>query len=262
MNTINGLNQIGIGLKILGSWIKTEAIEGADKIARNNPMVRVFLDSPIGSDIEKEVEKAYATAWYKKIKDTFIGRLPDEVIIPLGKLIGQGTARILDMTKLNYQLAKGWITTIQYRNELTKRTLCGVATVIDKGWLIVRPIVKKGLKGVLEYIGVPEEVAKKAARHCTLALGLAKKEIAKFLRSEKVIEVTQNIVNTISEGVVKVVETGKRVSEKTTEVITNIASTAGKTVKALYEDAKTTLKKGYDTIKKTVKGWFNRMVTA
>ena len=114
----------------------------------------------------------------------------------------------------------------------------------------------------MEYIGVPEEVAKKAARHCTLALGLAKKEIAKFLRCEKVIEVTQNIVNTVSEGVVKVVEAGKRVSEKTTEVITNIASAAGKTVKALYEDAKTTLKKGCDTMQKTVKAWFKRMVTA
>ena len=114
---MNGLTQIGVGLKILGSWIKTEAIEGADRIARDNPMVRVFLDSPIGSDIEKEVEKAYSTAWYKKIKSTSIGKLPDEVIIPLGKLIGQGTARVLDMTKLNYQLAKGWITAIQYRNE-------------------------------------------------------------------------------------------------------------------------------------------------
>ncbi len=57
-------------------------------------------------------------------------------------------------------------------------------------------------------------------------------------------------------------EAGKRVSEKTTEVITNIASAAGKTVKALYEDAKTTLKKGCDTMQKTVKAWFKRMVTA
>lgn len=262
MNTINGLNQIGIGLKILGSWIKTEAIEGADKIARNNPMIRVFLDSPIGSNIEKEVEKAYSAAWYKKIKSTIIGKLPDKVIVSLGKLIGQGTARVLDMTKLNYQLAKGWITITQYKSELTKRTLCGVATVIDKGWLIVRPLVKKGLKEVLGYIGVPEEAAKKAANCCTLALGLAKKEIAKFLRSERRIEVTQNIVNTISEGVVKVVEAGKKVSEKTTEVIRNIANAAGKTVKALYEDAKTTLKREYDTIKSKVKSWFKRMVTA
>lgn len=262
MNAMNGLSQIGVGLKILGSWIKTETIEGADKIAKNNPMVRVFLDSPIGSDIEKEVEKAYAAAWYKKIKDTFIGRLPDAMTVSLGKLIGQGTTRVLDITKLNYQLAKGWITAIQYRNELTKRTLCGIATVIDKGWLVVRPIVKKGLKGVLEYIGIPEGAAKKAARCCTLALGLAKKEIAKFLRSEKVIEVTQNIVNTVSEGVVKVVEAGKKVNKKTTELITNIATATGKTVKTLYEGAKTTLKKGYDTVKSIVKGWCKRLIPA
>lgn len=247
---MNGLTQIGIGLKALGSWIKTEIIEGADKTARNNPMIRVFLDSPIGSDIEKEVEKAYSAAWYKKIKGTFMGKLSDTTAISLGKLIGQGTARVLDMTKLNYQLAKGWITAIQYRNELTKRTLCGVATVIDKGWLVVRPIVKKGVKGVLEYIGMPEVAAKKATKYCTLALGLAKKEVAEFLRSKKVIEVTQNIVNTVSEGVIKVVEAGEKVSEKIAEVITNLATSTGKTAKEFikgtkefYKGSKTTLKK-------------------
>lgn len=264
MSVINGLTQIGVGLKAIGSWVKTKTIEGADKIARDNPMVRVFLDSPIGSNIEKEVEKAYSTAWYKKIKETFIGRkLPDEVTVALGKLIGQGSARVLDMTKLNYQLAKGWITTIQYRNELTKRTLCGISTMIDKGWIVTRPLLKKGLHGVLAVIGVPENLAEKAASVCSHALGLVKDKVAEFFRSEKVVEVAQNMVNTISEGIIKVVNAGKKIGakirEKTTEVLTSIATTAKETVNALYEGAKTTLRtveKGYET----VKGWCKRLI--
>lgn len=256
MNAINGLIKIGVGVKTLNSWIKTKAIEGADNIARNNPMVRIFLDSPIGSNIEKEVEKAYSTSWYKKIKSTIIGKLPDSVSVSLGKLIGQGTARVLDMTKLNYQLAKGWISAIQYRNELTKRTLCGTSTIINRGWALVRPFIQKGLQGILQYIGVPEGFAHKAATACSHALGLVKKEVSEFIKSDKVIEVTQNIVNAVSEGIVLVKEAGKAIVKKTTEVITTIATAAGKTVTALYEGAKSVGKKMYDS----AKGFFKRLI--
>lgn len=262
MSAINGLIKIGVGVKTLNSWIKTKAIEGADKIARNNPMVRIFLDSPIGSNIEKEVEKAYSTSRYKKIKSTIIGKLPDSVSVSLGKLIGQGTARVLDMVKLNYQLAKGWINSIQYRSELTKRTLCGISTILDKGWTVVRPFIQKGLQGILQHIGVTDEFAHKAATACSHALGLVKKEVSEFIKSDKVIEVTQNIVNAVSEGIVLVKEAGKAIVKKTTEVITTIATAAKKGVQALYEGAKTTLKAGYDTIKSKVTGWWKKVTSA
>lgn len=259
MGLFEGLNQMGAGLQILWSWSKAKMIQGVDLVAQKNPMMRIYLDTPVGHPIEKEVEKAYSAACYKKIRSTAIGQWSDKLSIGLGKMIGQTSARILDFTKLNYQLATGKILLVPYLDEVTKRTLCGAAAVIDKGWAFIAPVVKNGLKGALGYVGLDLETAEKVSQAVSIGIAFTKSKVVDFMRDSKTIEVTQKAVRLVAEGVKTVVKKAKTVCQKVVKTVESVATVVKTTVGNLWEGAKNLLDSAKETIAEGVRSFAKKL---
>lgn len=257
MSLFSGLNKLGVGLQTLWAWSKAKVIEGVDNVARKNPMVRIFLDTPIGHPIEQEVEKAYSTACYKKIRSTAIGQWSEKLSRGLGKMIGQTSARILDLTKLNYLLTTGKITLTRYLDEMTKRTLCGAAAIIDKGWAVISPFVKNGLKGLLGFMGMDFLTAEYISQAVNIGITLAKDKIVAFVRSSKTIVVAQKVVCFIAEGVKDTVEGAKAEYKKVVKAVKKVATAAKTKVINLYNGAKRVLGSMADTVGDVVEKLFS-----
>lgn len=238
MGVFEGLNKMGAGLQALWSWSKAKTIQGIDKAAQNNPMMRIYLDTPIGHSIEKEVEKAYSAACYKTIRNLVVGQWSEKLSRGLGKLIGQASARVMDFTKLNYHLVKGKITLIEYLNEATKRTLCGAAAVIDKGWAFIVPVVKNGLKAGLGFIGLDLATAEKAAQAISIGLSFVKGKVVNFIRDSKTVELAQKVVRVVAEGAKTVIKGATTVCQKVAKTMDKVATVAKTTMNGLWEGAK------------------------
>jgi len=238
MSRLSGSTQIETGIKMLWSLAKIKFIEAIDNKKSNNPLLRVFFDSDLGSPVEKAVEQAYSMSTYEAIKDKLPNwNIADKAAKSLGGILGKLSAKVLDVAKLNYKYFKGQITSTQYTYEITKRTLCTAAAVIDKSWDWIGDKVKGGTIGILNSLGVPIETAEFITDSVGAIFNVVKEPFLNFIKSEKTAKFVAEGVQKVIGGIKKVINSAK---EKIPPIVEKIADSIGIGVKKVVEVAKNT----------------------
>ncbi len=219
MKTLIGMLQIETGAKMIWSCKKVFT-EFIDSRKCNNPLLRMYFDSDLGSPIEQTLEQTYAYASYETIKHC----LPENSCCNnfaeiLGNTLARLSIKVLDVTKLNYKYFNGHINFAKYNYELTKRTLCTIATVIDNGWFFIKQPMNKGICGVLVFLQIDKESAQYFADITCNFISMAKHLITKQLRSEEVINFVSKGVQKIATGIIHLKDKAQATIKKISQIL-------------------------------------------
>lgn len=119
--------RLGSALRCVGKALKWAHESIVDTAAAINPALRVYYDSELGSPIEKEIEKGVSASVYNTITEAFPKwEWTQKIGAKVGAWIAQATTKVMDASKLTYQIGKGRINADRAYREIAKRTAAGV----------------------------------------------------------------------------------------------------------------------------------------
>lgn len=132
-----------------------------EKKQSENPLFRMFLDTPLGDELEKKTEEVLAASYYSAIHEKIgdLGGLSKHI----GTIIAHTTCVALDRAKLMYQYSKGMISERKYYYEKSKRSISNAVSFIRMTNSITKPLVRVAAYKVLGKGSLVYVVASKAA---------------------------------------------------------------------------------------------------
>lgn len=258
--SVSGTTQIENGLKMIWSIAKINCVQAIDKSKTNNPLLRIYFDSDLGSPVEKSVEQAYAITLFEVIKENLPDwKIANKAAKVLGNALGKIAAKALDVAKLNYKYFKNQINIDQYTYEATKRTLCTVATLIDNSWDFIGNTIKGGTISILTYLGVDYNTAQNITEKASTVLNVIKPYVIAGIKSKKVVSLVAEGVKKVAAGVKKVVSVVSKNTERIPSVVTTIAQAIEKPVEKVISFAKETTKTIVDNSRKAGNWLLNKI---
>lgn len=200
-------------------------------------MMRMYYDSPLGSNIEQHCEKTMASATYNSIK-SYLPKceLTEKIAKFIGTRIAHHKIKIMDREKLKYQYCKGFIKEDQYLKESSKRFVAATGAFVDKGWLLIGKGLKKGSEAVMvQYFRMDPISAKKMSDGIWTVITLMKRPIKDYMRDNRFVEKVEQAVyrarKDFIDGTRKLVnyvdEKIDKAKEKTKEFADNVSQKLG-----------------------------------
>lgn len=158
-------------------------------------MMRMYYDSPLGSNIEQHCEKTMASATYNSIK-SYLPKceLTEKIAKFIGTRIAHHKIKIMDREKLKYKYCKGFIKEDQYLKESSKRFVAATGAFVDKGWLLIGKGLKKGSEAVMLSLGVDPILTKEMSDGIWTVITLMKRPIKDYMREKRFWEKTEQAV--------------------------------------------------------------------
>lgn len=148
-----------------------------EKRKNDNPLFRMFLDTPLGDELEKKTEEVLAASYYSAIHDKIgdLGGLSKHI----GTIIAHNTCVALDRAKLMYQYSKGMISEKKYYYEKSKRSISNAVSFIRMTNSITKPLVKVAAFKVFGKIPLVYVTASKAADYISKGVEKVANQISK-----------------------------------------------------------------------------------
>lgn len=157
MSSLSSKFSIAESLDRLSSWSKDMYVNRINsKIKRKkdtSPILRMYYDSPLSSNIEQTCEKIRASEIYHTIRK-FIpnndNELNEKVVKYMANRIAHIDIKRNDSSKLKYQYCKGIISHDEYLRESSKRFVIATITLVKK--VVTNIVTPKPIKKVLKPI--------------------------------------------------------------------------------------------------------------
>ncbi len=253
-NIFNGLNSIEILIRNLEKGT-------VDSIKKINPFMKMFFDSEMNSEIEKNAIISMTDAYYSTIVEITSGfGLSLEKAQALGSSIAHTISYTLGISKLIDKYFRGEINEDSYYSELSKRISIAALSLIKNNWDTLGNVLSGGLRGVLLFLGFDIWTVESCVTLAGNIGTLIKSRISTFFNSQKAqrfietgLRIAGSAFKVLTQVTEKIVETGKTAVKKTKEFVKK----AAEKIEVGYDKLCKSLKNGWNNIKIITRGSIN-----
>ena len=177
------------GVSTIEFFVRSNAMDMVDSISKIHPMMKVYFDSELGSDIENNALLAMSEALIWSI-EAFTEKGPMSNFRSIGVSIAQTLSKRMYFAKLIHHANTGRITAEQFYELAAEYIAAESVNVINQLWDVVGAelpqYISAGIQTVLEFFQVNPQTAELISGLIDSAANVAYSYVKKFLTQEKI----------------------------------------------------------------------------
>ena len=175
------------GVSTIEFFVRSKAMDMVDSISKIHPMMKVYFDSELGSDIENNALLAMSEALIWSI-EAFTEKGPMSNFRSIGVSIAQTLSKRMYFAKLIHHANTGRITAEQFYELAAEYIAAESVNVINQLWDVVGvelpQYLSAGIQKVLEFFEVDPQTAEWIAGLIDSAANVAYSYVKRFLTQE------------------------------------------------------------------------------
>lgn len=179
------------GVSTIEFFVRSKAMDMVDSISKIHPMIKLYFDSELGSEIESNTLLAMSEALIWSV-EAFTGKESMSKFHSIGVCIAQTLSKNMYFAKLIHQANTGRITAEQFYELAAEYISAESVNVINQLWDAVGADLPKylsaGIQKVLESLGVNFQMAEWIAGLVDSVTDVVYSYVKKFLTQEKIQE--------------------------------------------------------------------------
>lgn len=183
------------GVSTIEFFVRSKVMDMVDSISKIHPMMKVYFDSELGSDIENNALLAMSEALIWSI-EAFTEKGPMSNFRSIGVSIAQTLSKRMYFAKLIHHANTGRITAEQFYELAAEYIAAESVNVINQLWDVVGvelpQYLSAGIQKVLEFFEVDPQTAEWIAGLIDSAANVAYSYVKRFLTQEKIQEFVYN----------------------------------------------------------------------
>lgn len=177
------------GVSTIEFFVRSKAMDLVDSASKIHPMMKLYFDSELNSDIEKNALIAMSEAMIWSV-ETFTEKGPMSNFRSIGVSIAKTLSKRMYFAKLIHHANTGRITTEQFYESAAEYIAAESVNVINQLWDVfgaeIPQYLSAGIQKVLEFFEVDPQTAEWIAGLIDSATNMAYSYVKKFLTQEKI----------------------------------------------------------------------------
>ncbi len=191
------------GVSTIEFFVRSKALDLVDSVSKIHPMMKVYFDSELNSDIENNALLAMSEALIWSV-ETFTEKGPMSNFRSIGVSIAQTLSKRMYFAKLIHHANTGRITIEQFYEYASEYIAAESVNVINQLWDVIGAelpqYLSAGIQKVLEFFDVDPQTAEWIAGLIDSAINVAYSYVKKFLTQEKIQEFVYQAIKFIIES--------------------------------------------------------------
>ena len=196
------------GVSTIEFFVRSKAMDLVDSVSKIHPMMKLYFDSELNSDIENKALMAISEALIWSV-EAFTEKGPMSNFRSIGVSIAKTLSKRMYFAKLIHHANTGRIKTEQFYESAAEYIAAESVNVINQLWDVfgaeIPQYLSAGIQKVLEFFEVDPQTAEWLAGLIDSATNMAYSYVKKFLTQEKI----QKFVYT---AIKFTIESGRRLS--------------------------------------------------
>ena len=185
------------GVSTIEFFVRSKAMDMVDSVSKIHPMMKVYFDSELNSDIENNALLAMSEALIWSV-EAFTEKGPMSNFRSIGVSIAQTLNKRMYFAKLIHHANTGRITVEHFYELAAEYIAAESVNVINQLWDVVGAelpqYVSAGIQTVLEFFQVNPQTAELISGLIDSAANVAYSYVKKFLTQEKIQEFVYNVL--------------------------------------------------------------------
>lgn len=177
------------GVSTIEFFVRSKAMELVDSVSKIHPMLNLYFDSELNSDIENNALTAMSEAMIWSV-ETFTEKGPMSNFHSIGVSIAQTLSKRMYFAKLIHHANTGRITIEQFYEYASEYIAAETVNVINQLWDFVGAELPQylcsGAQQFLEFLGVSSQTSEWITGLIDSAVNVAYSYVKKFLTQEKI----------------------------------------------------------------------------
>lgn len=177
------------GVSTIEFFVRSKAIEMVDSVSKIHPMMKLYFDSELNSDIENNALIAMSEALIWSV-EAFTEKGPMSNFRSIGVGIAQTLSKRMYFAKLIHHANTGRITAEQFYEFAAEYIAAESVNVINQLWDVfgaeIPQYLSAGIQKVLEFFEVDSQTAEWIAGLIDSVTNMAYSYVKKFLTQEKI----------------------------------------------------------------------------
>lgn len=191
------------GVSTLEFFLRSKALDMVDSVSKIHPMIKVYFDSELNSDIENNALLAMSEALIWSV-ETFTEKGPMSNFRSVGVSIAQTLSKRMYFAKLIHHANTGRITIEEFYEYAAEYIAAESVNVINQLWDVIGAELPQylcaGIQKVLEFFEVDPQTAEWIAGLIDSAANVAYSYVKKFLTKEKIQEFVHDTLKFVFES--------------------------------------------------------------
>ena len=229
------------GVSTIEFFVRSKAMDLVDSVSNIHPMLKLYFDSKLNSDIENNALLAMSEAMIWSV-ETFTEKGPMSNFRSIGVSIAQTLSKRMYFAKLIHHANTGRITIEQFYDYASEYIAVEAVNVVNQLWDVVGaelPLyISAGIQKILEFFEVDPQTAEWIAGLIDSAANVAYSYVKRFLTQEKIQEFVYNALKFTFEAARKLSLLVDETVEKVKEVyhrVENKVKSWGKSICTLFD---------------------------
>lgn len=213
------------GVSTIEFFVRSKAIEMVDSVSKIHPMMKLYFDSELNSDIENNALIAMSEALIWSV-EAFTEKGPMSNFRSIGVGIAQTLSKRMYFAKLIHHANIGRITAEQFYEYAAEYIAAESVNVINQLWDVlgaeIPQYLSAGIQKTLEFFEVDSQTAEWVAGLIDSAANVAYSYVKKFLTQDNIKKFVYNVLKftiesarSLAEFIDKSVKTAKDLLHKT-----------------------------------------------
>ena len=195
------------GVSTIEFFVRSKAMDLVDSVSNIHPMLKLYFDSELNSDIENNALLAMSEAMIWSV-EAFTEKGPMSNFRSIGVSIAQTLNKRMYFAKLIHHANTGRITIEQFYENAAEYIATESVNVINQLWDVIGAelpqYLSAGIQKVLEFFAVDPQTAELIAGLIDSAANMAYSYVKKFLTQEKIREFVYNALKFTLESARKI----------------------------------------------------------